>query len=89
MLLLTRFGFGALLRGAAGPGSEVSVYYDHRHDGYAAGLLMAGLGSGVAGHFGLAGRWYFGRALGVLVDAQAGAALLAGLSLLVREGGPP
>jgi hypothetical protein len=89
MLLLTRFGFGALFRGAASRGSEVSVYYDHRHDTYAGGLLANGLGSGVAGHFGSRGRWYFDRTFGVLVEAQAGAAVIGGVSVLVREGGTP
>jgi hypothetical protein len=84
-LLLARFGFGVVLRGRAAPGSEVLAYYDHRHDDYAGGLLMPGLTSGVAGRLGIGGRWYFNRSLGVLVDAHAGAAVVAGASLLLRE----
>lgn len=85
MMLLARFGFGAVLRGRAAPGSEILAYYDHRHDGYAAGLLLPGLGSGVAGHFGASGRWYFNRSLGVLAEAEVGAAVVAGASVLIRE----
>lgn len=84
-LLLARFGFGVVLRGRAAPGSEVLAYYDHRHDDYAGGFLMPGLTSGVLGRLGIGGRWYFNRSLGVLVDAHAGAAIVAGASLLLRE----
>jgi hypothetical protein len=84
-LLLARFGFGVVLRGRAGPGSEVLAYYDHRHDDYASGFLMPGLTSGILGRLGIGGRWYFNRSLGVLVDAHAGAAVVAGASLLLRE----
>ena len=48
-LLLGRIGFGVTLRGLSAPGSELLVYYDHRHDDYAAGLKLTGLGSGVVG----------------------------------------
>ncbi len=51
-LLLGTMGFGVLLRGFTAPGSEVMVYYDHRHDDLVAGFTMPGLGSGVAGHSG-------------------------------------
>lgn len=84
-LLLARLGFGVVLRGRAAPGSEVLAYYDHRHDDYAGGFLMPGLTSGVLGRLGIGGRWYFNRSLGVLVDAHAGAAVVAGVSLLLRE----
>lgn len=85
-LLLTRFGFGVKLRGRAAPGSEIVGYYDHRHDDFAAGFLMPGLGSGVIGHFGLDARWFFTPELGVLAQTQIGAAWLGGVSLLVRQG---
>jgi hypothetical protein len=85
-LLLGNFGFGALLRGKAAPGSEAKVYYDHRHDTFAAGLLMPGLLSGVLGRFGAEGRWFFTERVGVLAEVQAGSALVGGLSLIMREG---
>ena len=84
-LLLARFGFGVVLRGRAAPGSEVVAYYDHRHDDYSGGFLMPGLTSGVLGRLGIGGRWYFNRSIGVLVDAHAAAAVVAGASLLLRE----
>jgi hypothetical protein len=85
-VLLGSFGFGALLRGKAAPGSEVKVYYDHRHDTFAAGLIMPGLGSGVLGRFGAEGRWFFSERVGVLAEVQAGSALLGGFSLILRDG---
>ena len=85
-LLLARVGLGAVLRGPAAPGSEARLYYDHRHDDYAAGFLTPGRISGVFGKFGADLRWFFTPRWGVLIDAQVGSALVGGLSLLVREG---
>ncbi|HEY3493498.1 MAG TPA: hypothetical protein VGK73_02385 [Polyangiaceae bacterium] len=88
-ILLANLGFGALLRGKAAPGSEIRFYYDHRHDDFAAGLLMTGLLSGVPGKFGLDGRWFFSPRVGVLADVHAGSAVVSGLSLVLREGIAP
>lgn len=85
-LLLARIGFGVTLRGLSAPGSEVLVYYDHRHDDYVAGLKLTGLGSGVAGHFGTTLRWFATESWGVAADAQAGSAYLLGASLVFRNG---
>ena len=85
-LLLGGFGFGAYLGQGRG---EVRAYYDHRHDDYAAGLKITGLGSGVAGHFGLEGRYFFTDELGLSVDAEVGSAYLAGLGVVYRQGGAP
>jgi hypothetical protein len=85
-ILLVNIGFGAVLRGKAAPGSEAKLYYDHRHDSFVAGTLMPGRLSGVAGRFGAEARWYLSERLGVLADLQAGSALLAGFSLVLREG---
>ncbi len=84
-LLLARVGLGVALRGRAAPGSEARVYYDHRHDDYAAGLLIPGRISGVFGKFGADLHWFFTPRVGVLLDAQVGSAVVAGLSLLFRE----
>lgn len=86
-LLLFQMAFGGYFRAGIG---EWRVYYDHRHDDFAAGLLVPGLGSGVAGHFGLDLDYFFksrllGDQLGVGVDAQVGAAHVLGLSVLFRE----
>ena len=83
-LLLGRVGFGVTLRGQSAPGSDVLLYYDHRHDDYVAGLKLSGIPSGIAGHFGLLMRWFFTESVGVALDAQAGSAYLAGASLLFR-----
>jgi len=85
-LLLLKVGLGVVLRGRAAPGSEARLYYDHRHDDYAAGLLTPGRISGVFGKFGADLRWFFTPRLGVLLDAQLGSAMVGGLSLLLREG---
>jgi hypothetical protein len=85
-LLLARLGLGVMLRGRAARGSEARVYYDHRHDDYAAGLLTSGRISGVFGKFGADLRWFFTPRMGILVDAQFGSALVGGLSLLLRDG---
>lgn len=83
-LLLGRIGFGVTLRGLSAPGSELLLYYDHRHDDYAAGLKVTGLGSGVVGHFGLSGRWFFNESIGIAGDVQVGSAYIGGASLLFR-----
>ena len=85
-LLLGRIGFGVILRGQSAPGSEAVVYYDHRHDDYAAGLKLTGIGSGAAGHFGLGVRWFVSDRWGIALDAQAGSAYIGGASLLFRSG---
>jgi hypothetical protein len=85
-LLLARVGLGVALRGPAAAGSEARVYYDHRHDDYAAGFLTPGRISGVFGKFGADLRWFFRPRLGLLLDAQVGSAVVAGFSLLLREG---
>jgi hypothetical protein len=86
-LLLARFAFGAVLRGAAKPGSEVVGYYDHRHDGFAGGLLLEGIPSGIGGHFGAEARWFFTRSVGASAHFEVGSAYVTGLSLLFRQGG--
>ena len=79
-LLLARFAFGFYL----GEAGEAQLYYDHRHDDFAAGLELTGLGSGVAGHFGADARWFWGQ-WGVRAEGQVGSAWLGGLSLMFRQ----
>ena len=87
-LLLVRFGFGMYIGFPGNPRGEISLYYDHRHDDYAAGLKLTGLGSGVAGHFGADARLYLTRQWGVAAEAAVGSAYITGLSILFRHGGP-
>jgi hypothetical protein len=64
------------------------LYYDHRHDGFAAGLKLGGLASGIAGHFGVEGRAYLTDRWGIAAEAAAGSAYVTGFSLLFRHGDP-
>jgi hypothetical protein len=83
-LLLMSFGMGAYFGGSP-QGGEAKFYYDHRHDDYAAGLKLPGLGSGVAGHFGLQSRAYWSENWGLLLDGQVGSAYVLSASLLFRQ----
>lgn len=87
-LLLGHVGFGMYLGNRADrrTGGEVELYYDHRHDGYAGGLKVNGLGSGVAGHFGLRGSYQLTPRWGMRARAEAGSAYLLGVDLVVRGG---
>jgi hypothetical protein len=83
-LLLFRFAYGLYL----GRSGEAALFYDHRHDDYAGGLKVTGLLSGVAGHLGLGGSWFFTPRWGISLEAQVGSAYLAGLSLAYRTATP-
>lgn len=86
-MLLGRFGFGAYLGKQAPSGGHVLAYYDHRHDDYAGGLLILGVGSGVAGHFGLESVYFLDDQFGLELQLQYGSAWVAGLSVRLRAGG--
>lgn len=89
-LLLAHVGFGVYLgnRAGDGTGGEVELYYDHRHDGYAGGLKVNGLGSGVAGHFGLRGDYQLTPRWGLRAHGEAGSAYVLGLDFVARVGLP-
>jgi hypothetical protein len=80
-MLLMRMGFGVFI----GDGGSWTLYYDHRHDGYAAGLKMFGLGSGVLGHFGTLLQYYFSPQWGLAARAETGSAHVLGVSVLFRR----
>jgi hypothetical protein len=82
-----RAAFGLYLGDPARPHGEIELYYDHRHDDYAGGLLMPGLVSGVFGHVGLEGVFRVTDRWGVAAEAQAGSAVLGSLSLVYRVPG--
>lgn len=86
-MLLARFAFGVYLGEprSGRPFGEASLYYDHRHDGYAGGLKMGGLGSGVVGSFGARAVTYFTPEFGLLAEGAVGSAWIGGLSVLVRQ----
>ena len=86
-LLLMGFAVGAYFGDPNARGGEAKLYYDHRHDDFAAGLKLTGLGSGALGHFGFQSRAYHDRNWGLMLDAQVGSAYVLNLSLLFRQGG--
>jgi hypothetical protein len=90
-LLLAHVGFGIYIgnRGSGDPavrqtGGEVQLYYNHRHDGFAAGLKVNGLGSGPAGHFGILGSYQLTPEWGVRLRTEAGSAYTVGLDAVLR-----
>jgi hypothetical protein len=88
-LLLYRFAFGAYVGDPRRGGGEAAVFYDHRHDGFAGGFLMSGLGSGPAGHLGLEGFGYFDGHWGLGAGASVGSAAVFQLSGRFRHWGTP
>jgi hypothetical protein len=87
-LLLFRFGYGMYVGWPGSPRGEIAVYYDHRHDDFAAGLKIPGLGSGVVGHFGAEARVFVSNRWGIAAEAVLGSAYVTGLSILFRQGKP-
>jgi hypothetical protein len=87
-LLLGHFGFGVYVgQRARASGAELELYYDHRHDGFAGGLKMAGLGSGVAGHFGVRADYDFAPSWGLSFVSEVGSAWTLGLNATWRTEG--
>lgn len=80
-LLLIRLGFGFFI----GDGGSWTLYYDHRHDGYAGGMKLPGLASGVLGHVGSCLQYYLTPDWGLALRAESGSAHLLGLSVLYRR----
>lgn len=85
-LLLARFGYGFFVGRGTAPRAEVLLFYDHRHDDFAGGLKMPGLGSGPLGHFGASLDVMLRERWGVNLEAQAGSAHVFGLALVHRAG---
>ncbi len=73
-LLLSRMGFGIDLGASATGWGEALLYYDHRHDGPAAGFKANGLGSGNAGHFGASWRQHVWGGWGFFAGTEIGSA---------------
>jgi hypothetical protein len=85
-LLLARFAFGMYVGDPDRVGGEARLFYDHRHDGFAAGMKLTGLGSGVPGHFGLDTRFFFSQSWGASAELMVGSAWVGGASILFRQG---
>ena len=85
--LLVRAAFGVAFGRAGDPfRGEAKIYYDHRHDDDAGGLLASGLVSGVFGHVGVEGLWLSRSGWGARAYGEVGSAGVLGLSLLYRIG---
>ena len=82
---LARFAFGVYL-GDRLRGGELTLYYDHRHDDYAAGLGTEGVGGGFLGHVGTEGFYYVSREWGVSWGFEVGSAYIGWLGLRQRWG---
>ena len=85
-LLLARIATGAYVGHGRG---EVELYYDHRRDTLAGGLVLPSITAGYLGYVGVRAQYYVTRHVGVQVDGQLGFAALAGVSVLFRQGGSP
>lgn len=88
-LLLGRLGWGVYWGGSSRQRGEAALSYDHRHDGYAGGAKLPGLGSGTMGSFGVRASGTVWRWAGVAVEGRAGSAYIVGASLLIRPEGAP
>ncbi|MFW5967084.1 MAG: hypothetical protein ACOCV2_06175 [Persicimonas sp.] len=86
-LLLMRTAFGLYFDPPGTPYGELELYYDHRHDDFAAGSSFNTTLDGVMGHGGLEGFYYPGRHWGLFADLQAGSAYLALAGFTFRYGG--
>ncbi len=89
-MLLARFGFGVYFGDSALHTGEASIYYDHRHDDFAAGLGVRGIAGGFLGHLGLTAHRFFWPSWGAGLLIEGGSAIVAGLSLkyrLLEQGG--
>lgn len=84
-MLLMRFGFGLYFGDGGRRSGEAAVYYDHRHDDFAAGLGVQGIASGVLGHFGLRGHYFITREWGLTGLAELGSAVVTGLGVRYRR----
>ncbi len=84
-LLLARFGFGVYFGAGGANSGEAYLYYDHRHDDFAAGLGVPGIPAGILGHLGLRGHYFVTSRWGVAGLVEVGSALVTGLSLRYRH----
>jgi hypothetical protein len=81
-LLLARFGYGLYLPN----NGEVEGYYEHRRDGFSAGLSPSPRnGSGFLGHFGVAVRQPLSDRFAVQLRSEIGAAWVSSVGIEFRQ----
>lgn len=85
-LLLARFAAGAYVGKGRG---EVELFYDHRRDTIAGGIVLPAITAGYLGYVGARALYFVTPKVGVQADLQLGSAALAGLSVVLRQGGSP
>jgi hypothetical protein len=85
-LLLSEFGFGLYLGDPAARSGEVRVYYQHRRDGFSAGLATTTRGNGFVGHFGIDGVAWLSDHLGATAAFVVGSSYLTRLGVVFRSG---
>jgi hypothetical protein len=86
-LLLSRMGFGFDIGTSTDGWGQALLYYDHRHDGPAAGFKVPGLGSGNAGHFGAQWRQHVFAGWGFYAGAAVGSAWVLNTGIERQFGG--
>jgi hypothetical protein len=86
-LLLGRLGWGVYWGDDSSRRGEAALSYDHRHDGYAGGTKLPGLGSGTMGSFGVRASGTVWKWVGVAFEGRVGSAYIVGASLLMRPEG--
>lgn len=86
-MLLSEVAIGLYLGHARDGFSEVSLFYDHRHDGFAAGTKVTGLGSGAIGSAGVRLRLGILENWGLSLLGQAGSAYVVNANVVYRMGG--
>jgi hypothetical protein len=86
LLFLGRFGYGVYLGDGAGRHGQVELYYHHRRDELAGGLLLPIRSNGFIGHVGVDGVVYRGR-VGLGASVEAGSAWVAQVGVRFRTGG--
>lgn len=83
-LLLARWAFGVYFGSGLRRTGEATIYYDHRHDDFAAGLGVNGIASGIVGHIGTAAHYDFDDHWGVGALLEVGSAVVTGISARYR-----
>lgn len=86
-LLLMRTAYGVYFGPSGDRYGEAELYYNHRHDDFAAGLALGTNTDGLFGHVGAKGFYYLSDHWGAFADFRAGSAYVAMGGVAFRYGG--